>query len=341
MIAIRVDGNPQIATGHVMRGLSIANGLKKAGHHPLFIVADDISENLLSQSGFQTVNLHSEWNNLESEISKISGIIQQNNITKLIIDTYSVTEKYLFELNKICKVIYIDDQNAFTYPVSAVVNYNLYAEDMTYLQRYAGTKTKLILSPQYAPLREEFQNIEPIHRKTVENILITAGGSDTYNAAGQILQKMLTDNDFQGITIHIVAGKLNPHITELQKLALDNPAIHIHQNVTEMVQLMQSCDLAVTAGGSTMYELCACGIPSVCFSWADNQIPGVEVFSKKGIIPSAGDLRTDKERCIHQILNLLKAYLHDETLRKENTSRMRNVTDGRGVSRLVQEILNL
>ena len=100
MIAIRVDGNPQIATGHVMRCLSIANGLKKTGHPPLFIVADAVSENLLSQSGFPTVNLHSEWNNLESEITKISGIIKQNNITKLIIDTYSVTEKYLFELKE-------------------------------------------------------------------------------------------------------------------------------------------------------------------------------------------------------------------------------------------------
>lgn len=340
MIAIRVDGNPQIATGHVMRCLSIANGLKKSGHTPLFIVADDVSENLLSQTSFQTVNLHSEWDNLESEISQIAAVLQQHKITKLIVDTYFVTENYLSSLEKICPVIYIDDLNLFQYPVSAVVNYNIYAFDIPYPEIYRGTKTKLLLGPQYAPLREEFHNIEPCVRDAVKKILITVGGADRDNIAGKIIQEVTADKRFSRIEFHVVAGRLNPHLEKLREMERLNPLIRIHQNVTEMAQLMQMCDIAVTAGGSTMYELCSCGIPSVCFAWADNQIMSVQAFSNNGIVPYAGDMREDEIRCIQNISVCLNNYMHDKAIRESRSSMMRGITGGDGVFNLVNEVVS-
>ena len=341
MIAIRVDGNPQIATGHVMRCLAIANELKKSGQTPLFIVADDNSEHLLQPSGYQVVNLHTQWNNLDSEISQITTVLRQHKITKIIVDTYFVTETYLSALEDLCPVIYIDDLNLFRYPISVVVNYNIYAFDIPYEVIYRGTKTKLLLGPQYAPLREEFQNIEPCIRDSVQRILITVGGSDRYNIAGKILREITVDERFSGIEFHVVAGRLNPHIADLRELAEVNPLIHIHQNVTEMAKLMQSCDLAVTAGGSTMYELCACGVPSVCFSWADNQLMSVKAFSEKGIVPCAGDMREDEVMVLKEALFLLNEYLHDTPLRKKQTSVMNAVTRGMGVFTLVQEFVSL
>jgi len=341
MIAIRVDGNPQIATGHVMRCLSIANGLKKAGQKPIFIVADDNSEQLIQPYGYPIINLHTEWNNLDSEISQITAVLNQHHITKLIVDTYFVTETYLSSLEKICPVIYIDDLNLFRYPVSAVVNYNIYAFDIPYQEIYQGTKTKLLLGPQYAPLREEFQNLKPCIRDAVRKILITVGGSDRYNIAGKILREVTADERFSGIEFHVVAGRLNPHIAELREMALVNPLIHIHQNVTEMAQLMLSCDLAVTAGGSTMYELCACGIPSVCFAWADNQLMSVKAFSEKGIVPSAGDIRRGEVRCIGKIIECLYGLLGDKELRERRSCLMRDVVDGMGVWNFVREVSEL
>ena len=321
-----------------MRCLALANGLKKAGQTPLFIVADENSEQLLQSSGYRIINLHTQWNNLDSEITQITAVLQQQKITKLIVDTYFVTEKYLSSLEKVCPVIYIDDLNLFQYPVSVVVNYNIYASDIPYQEIYRGIKTKLLLGPQYAPLREEFQNIEPCIRDSVQRILITVGGSDRYNIAGKILQEICVDNRFSGIEFHVVVGKLNPHITELQELAEVNPLIKIHQNVTEMAKLMQSCDLAVTAGGSTMYELCACGIPSVCFSWADNQLMAVKSFSEKGIVPCAGDMRVDEVGCVCGIIECLYELLEDKKMRGERSRLMRRVADGMGVWNFVAAV---
>ena len=324
-----------------MRCLAIANELKKSGQTPLFIVADDNSEHLLQLSGYLIVNLHTQWNNLDYEISQITTVLRQHKITKIIVDTYFVTETYLSALEDLCPVIYIDDLNLFRYPISVVVNYNIYAFDIPYEEIYRGTKTKLLLGPQYAPLREEFQNIEPCIRDTVRKILITVGGSDRYNIAGKILRQITADERFSGIEFHVVAGRLNPHIADLRELAEVNPLIHIHQNVTEMAKLMQSCDLAVTAGGSTMYELCACGVPSVCFSWADNQLMSVRAFSEKGIVPCAGDMGVDEVGCICGIIECLYELVGDGGVREMRSSLMRGVADGMGVWNLVKAVRDI
>jgi len=340
-IAIRVDGNSEIATGHIMRCLAIANGLKKKGHECRFIVADDNSELLLSNLGFPIINLHSAWDHPESELTELTEVILKNRIDKIIVDTYFVTEKYLSAVQKICKVIYIDDLNVFIYPVSIVVNYNLYGLDIPYSDIYQETNTKLLLGPKYAPLREEFQNINPYFRNNVEKILITAGGTDTFNAAGHIIAQVVADDFFKGIEFHVVAGRLNLHIAELKSMAETYPSIVIHQNVQIMSELMLDCDIAVTAGGSTMYELCACGVPSICFSWADNQLPGVKAFSGRGLMESAGDIRGNRETCINTILTHLKEYITNTETRKVHSNNLRKITDGYGAKRLADEILKI
>ncbi len=338
MIGIRVDGNSEIATGHIMRCLAVANGLKASGTECLFIVADDNSERLLSSSGFKIINLHSVWNDLEGEISKLIAVIEDQRIEWLIVDTYFVTEKYLSALEEVCRVIYIDDLNAFRYPVSVLINYNLYALEIPYSKIYAGTKTRLLISPKYAPLRSEFQNIHPHFRENVKKILITAGGVDTYNAAGEILRKIVDDDFFDGIEFHIVAGRLNSHIGELESISKKYPNVIIHKSVERMSELMCDCDVAVTAGGTTLYELCACGLPSICFSWADNQIQAVSVFTKTGLMIGAGDIRDNTYECVSKIFDGLKMYCGDSDMRVRCGERLMGVVDGEGAGRICDAI---
>ena len=54
---------------------------------------------------------------------------------------------------------------------------------------------------------------------------------------------------------------------------------------------MKKVDVAISAGGTTLYELCACGTPTISYSFADNQLNNVKQFDEDGIIPYAGDVR--------------------------------------------------
>ena len=341
MIGIRVDANNEIATGHVMRCLSIAFGIKKADKECFFITADENAKEILAPYGFEVICLNSQWNDLNKETEKLVEVIREFNIDKLIIDSYFVTPQYLKRLMIYTKVIYIDDMNFFKYPVSMVINYNSYYEIFLYPVIYANTETELLLGCEFAPLREEFSLVKPLYRNKVKKVLISTGGTDKFNLAGKLLNGIKEKKLFRGIEFHVVVGTLNPNFGYLLNLSDRNVSIVLHKNVKSMSKLMISCDIAITAGGSTMYELCACGIPTICFSFADNQLYGVRKFANDGIMAYAGDIRDSEGRCILNLIDYIEEYIRNANERKKKSVRMRKKVDGNGVKRIVKAIIDL
>ena len=104
------------------------------------------------------------------------------------------------------------------------------------------------------------------------DILITTGGGDKDNIAGQILRE-LCEHSLAEVPVryHLVIGKFNPNRDRLEQYASEHNSVTLHSDVKDMAGLMTACQLAVTAGGTTIYELSVLGVPFVCFSYAENQ----------------------------------------------------------------------
>ena len=315
MLYIRVDGNAEIGTGHVMRCLSIASKERNSGGECVFITADFEMIPVIEEQGFSTICLNSTWNDLDSEIKMMEDLVNRLDIMKLLIDSYYATFNYLAYLNMLTYLVYIDDLDAFNYPCSELINYNIYADKLSYPSRYPNTK--LLLGPKYAPLRMEFMNLPA---RTVQNevksILVTTGGNDVYFIAGQLVEQMQRCSILQKLHINIVAGRFNKRMAELQELSIKHMNVTVHVNPDSMAELMHSCDIAVSAGGITLYELCACGTPTVVFSIADNQIAAVSAFSE-GYMLGSGDYRDDEDNFISQIMKNLTRLAGDYKLRME------------------------
>jgi len=341
MIGIRVDANKEIATGHVMRCLSMAFGFKSVGIDCVFITADEFATQIVASRGYEVICLNSQWDELDKETKRLVEVIQEYKIDKLIIDSYYVTAQYLQRLRAHTKVIYIDDMNFFQYPVAMVINYNIYYEIFSYPEIYKNTETQLLLGCRYAPLREEFKSVNPTYRELVKKILVTTGGTDQYNVAGKVITRIVEEDLFQGIEFHVVLGSLNSNFNYLKELSDRCPSIVLHQNVKVMSELMISCDIAITAGGSTMYELCACGVPTISLSFADNQLYGVESFSKEGIMAYAGDIRNNEEECIDNLIDNIKKYNASPVVRGKKAISMQEKVDGTGINRIVKAVVNL
>lgn len=127
MIAIRVEANEYIASGHVMRCLSIADALFSLDEDVVFITADDNAKQVIDKRGFDAIILNSDWNDKEGELGSLIPEIEKLKPGILLIDSYQVTERYLTELHRKVKTAYIDDPNAFDYPTDIVINYSIYA----------------------------------------------------------------------------------------------------------------------------------------------------------------------------------------------------------------------
>lgn len=341
-VYIRVDGNRVIATGHVMRCISVASELVAQGIEVVFIVADDESGNLIKSKGFDILCLNSVWNQLDVETDKMCRLIIEHQIQVLLIDSYYVTRDYLQNLSALTKVFYIDDLNRFIYPVYAVINYSIYADEIDYIRRYAeqGLKTKFYLGCKYTPLRSEFDDISCIVHKKVENILITTGGTDQYNVAGYVADRIARDSYFDKIMIHIVSGIYNLNKDSLYQLAENKPNIIVHDNISNMAELMKSCDIAITAGGTTLYELCACAVPTIAVMVADNQIDNTRRFCQEKLLKFAGDIRTDRGKVIENVIAAIKKFVENEEERAFYSSKMKAKCISGGNKRIAQLLNN-
>ena len=178
-------------------------------------------------------------------------------------------------------------------------------------------------------------------QEEVKNVLITTGGSDKYNLAGQVLGKVLAEEKTKALQYHVVSGVFNPHLPELKKLEGEYENVHICTNVTKMSELMRKCDVAISAAGSTMYELCAVGVPILSFSFVDNQERIVQTFADKGLVHFGGDYLQDGEKMVAELAKKLCELVDSKELRQCYSEKARLLVDGKGAERIADSLRNL
>lgn len=340
-ICIRVDGNEIIATGHVMRCLSVAEQLRKKGAQVLFVLADMRPASMIEDKGFEYHVLDSVWNRMDSETEKFCHFIQNNSINTILLDSYYVTKEYLEGISKIARVCYIDDLDKFIYPVHTLINYSL-QYDRNYEERYAevGMSTRFLLGGKYAPLREEFKYESFIIKNQVEKVLITTGGTDQLNMTFKLLALFLDDPRLRNLEYNVIVGKFNDNKIKLKELSKKIPNIIIHENISNMSYWMRACDVAVTAAGTTTFELSACGIPSICFEVADNQM-GARLWEQRGYMFYAGNAFMQQEECLNTCRSKLLELCENDCLRKKMSTRMQELVDGLGAIRIADYLIKL
>lgn len=341
MIYIRADANKRIGTGHIMRCLSIGKFLEKRGKEVCFLVADESGVSLVRDFNVPYKVLNSVWNQLEQEIPFVTKILSENQAEAILVDSYYVTEHYLFCLRQFVKVIFIDDLNMFYYPCDVLINYAIYANDLQYDKFYRDVK--LLLGCEYAPLRKEFSGVLPKNiRENVQDVLILTGGTDPYHFALNFAKSIVKRKSAKTLPekYHIICGRYHPDIEELKELSIIHEELAVYEHVMYLDQFMTKMDVAVSAGGVTLYELCACGVPTVSYILADNQIKNVLKFDEIGLIENSGDVRLP-EYDFDRLLDMVTKLSLNKEKRESISEKMQILIDGNGVNRITDLICNM
>lgn len=345
-VIIRADGNREIAMGHMMRCLSIAEALRDAGAQVRFVTAGDETRDLIASRGFSHSILYTSFRDMEDELPALRRLVDDWQAGRILVDSYFVTQRYMRELGAWAETAYVDDLGEPVWPVDMLINYNIYGAELPYAAWYrkAGIPLpkRMLLGCGYAPLRREFVGQAACApRDFVRDVLITTGGGDAANAAealcGGILQEA-RQGMHAGIRYHVVCGPFSQQKERLRALARAHPMFCIHENVTNMSELMRSCDIAVSAAGSTMYELCSMRIPAVCFYFAENQKKMAACFGRTTEIQNAGNITEARERVLDRLLDRLRELEQDGALRERIRKQMGALTDGRGAGRIAEAL---
>lgn len=332
MVYFRVDGNSVIGLGHVMRCISIAEAAKKYGCDSTFIISDESSRDIITSYGFKTLILGTNWKKLDEEIPIIQKIIRKRQIKNLLIDSYLITSNYIDSLP--CHTMYIDDFVNDVFPVNALICYAAYWEQLKIKSKYK--KAELLLGPSYTPLRKEFTNVgKKVINKNIQKVLLLSGGTNPDSIIERISKILVNNTDF---LITIVCGSFSNTYSKLYDLYKDNWKVNIINSTTDMLSLMKDADLTITAGGTTMYELCVCGTPAISYSVAVNQLRNVRYFNENGYISYIGDSKNQELE--QNLIRAISSYSNRE-IRLEKSHRMQTLIDGFGAHRIVKIMIKL
>ena len=341
-VYIRVDGNEIIATGHVMRCLSIAEQIRKLGIEVIFVTADDRPCSLIESRGFKIDILGTMWNDLDRETQILCSYVKQHKVQVILVDSYFVTKDYLQNLLQYTTIIYIDDLYRFAYPVHTLIHYGAFTDIGRYIDLYESTQERpgFLIGGRYVPLRDEFAGQTFTVRPQIGRVLITTGGTDQLNVAGSLLKSVMQNEALKELEYHVIIGCFNKNKDMLYALAEKYPRhIDLHEDVKNMAEWMRHCDVAISAAGTTTYELCACGIPSICLEVADNQ-KGAKVWEENGYMLYAGNAGKNKAECIRRCEEALLWYQTHYEARADMSVRMQSLIDGYGAKRIAEYIDN-
>lgn len=350
MIFFRADGNSDIGSGHIMRCLSIADAGSIENHQSLFITADKSFNCTIKNRGYENIVLNSDYKKLFLDLPLIEKLIVEYCPSAFFVDSYYVSKDYLFRLRVLCQknkcqLVYIDDILAFPYSCDILLNYNIYGDDKRniYKNMYKLNKEtvpRMLLGSSYAPLRKEFDNLPRRKvKKFVKDVLISTGGSDSEHIALKLAKYIVKNNEKLFVYhFHFIIGTMNNDKIIIEKLVKNTSNITLHADVRFMSVLMQQSDLAISAAGSTLYELCAAQTPTITYILADNQIMGAEGFVSRDVMQCVGDARelgdSLPEKLISAMLNLAERY----EKRVRISQLQRKIVDGKGAHRIIEEI---
>lgn len=307
VIVFRVDASLDMGTGHIMRCLTLADALQKAGHDCHFICREH-EGNLLSairQHSFASTTLpmtaerdnslaHSHWLGAKQaqDAEQCIAWLADNPefaVDWLIVDHYGLDKAWEQRLRPYAKrLMVIDDLADRPHDCDILLDQNLGREYSDY-NGLVPTYCQRLISPQYALLRPEFAELREysLQRRQVnpqlKKLLISLGGVDKDNVTGQVLTALKGAELPRDIDITVVMGATAPHLADVQAKAKQlSWQTEVVVNVSNMAQRMADADLAIGAAGSTSWERCCLGLPTLMLVLADNQREIAQFLQKTG-----------------------------------------------------------
>ncbi len=340
----RADASPQIGWGHLMRCLALAQAWQLEGGHAIILshCESDALRKHITDAGIEFMPVadpHPDSQDLETTLevlrTRSSGTI--GNPAWLVLDGYHFDPVYQQAVRaEGYHLLVIDDlANLPAYHADILLNQNLGAEKLKY---NCDPDTTLLLGSRYTLLRQEFLAWRGWKREipdTAHKILVTMGGSDPGNMTLKVI-RALGQVKMGGLEVVIIVGGSNPHHEVLQS-ASRNPQlkIRLERDISKMPELMSWADVAVTAGGSTCWELVFMTVPSLVMSIAENQLGVVNQLEALGI---AVNLGWHQQVTSNQIAKSLKNLLTSSEMRRAIAQQCHAQVDGDGIDRVLSHI---
>ncbi len=329
-VLFRLDSGGQFGLGHIMRSKALADAFVKIEQDGARI-----------ESTFAVKKIHAIQDVIPHQLifldTEEEFVCLANFYDIIIIDHYDYTTDLFLQLSTIKKSILVvldDECNRGNLYADIVVNPGINPTVNALAQEYkkVAAKAKLLLGAEYVLLRAFFNQLENQPLEQRQSIIITFGGSDITRLTIPVL-KAIKNSILKKHTIIVVTADGYQHLDEIKKFCFQQHFIHKH-NVENMAALFSTAKFAISAAGSTVFELACCGVPAVFAVVADNQFISVKEQSKYGWC-SVIDCR-EKNKADELVLTAEKMIIQLPLQQLSQTAS--SLIDGKGAERVARFI---
>ncbi len=358
-ITIRVDASSLMGSGHVMRCIALGDTFAENGSEVSFICREleghlcDFMEN----RGLKVYRLPPPKKTLSKEIGSIrhkdwlgvpleEDCMQTEEILRtiptpdwLILDHYALDVKWEnFVRRYVRKILVIDDLADRAHDCDILLDQNVSESHANIYQQLTPKNCEIILGPRYSLLRSEFRKKRSTMRQRdgkIKRILISFGMIDQTNETFKTL-KVIESLQEKNFSCDVVVGQQNWHKNEIENFCKQLPHTRFHFQVDYLSELIAAADLAIGASGSTHWERCCLGLPSLLISVAFNQ----ESIGKTSQENGTGIyLGTSEEVTSERIANEIKNLFTDSKRMLDLSRNAKAIVDGEGALRVYDRML--
>ena len=351
----RVDSSLQIGSGHVVRCLTLATELKKRGFNCKFICRNHKNNfiKIIKEEGFEVVSLplnykkkfkknikssslkYVNWigSNWIDDAKQTINILKSEKVDWLIIDHYGIDYKWQQKLRSHTKkIMVIDDLANRKHDCDLLLDQNLIAD---YRNRYKNLLPKncsTLLGPEFALLQNNYKKLHlsaPSRRGPVKRILVYFGATGKEKLTEKALLAFLQLNR-KDIILDVVLSSHSLQVKIAKKFTKKFKNINVHIGLKSLANLILKADLALGACGSTSWERCCLGLPSIVVTIADNQKPIAKELHIKGIVRYLGHFNNITQNLIY---NEFRSFINQDIEAWSDACKL--VTDGLGTRKVV------
>ncbi len=335
-ILIRADASPEIGTGHAMRCLALAQAWSDQGGRAVFAMVESTSaiRERIAAEHFEVVEIAAAAGSSQDSES-LRRYAEEQHASWIVLDGYRFDAEYHQGVREgPSKVLSIDDDGRCSeFGSDLILNQNVTASPAMYAGR---AESRLLLGPRYALLRREFVVLRG-HNRTIppsaKSALVTLGGNTQVDVAQAVLAA-LAKTELPEMTVTFVVGGSSPFLNFVQPTT-GCPRVTFARNPPNMAELMASADIAISASGSTCWELCFLGVPSLLIDVAPNQRPIARALDAGGYAIHAGAGGHVSEK---KLSDQFRELAMSQELRGHLSERCLGLVDGRGARRVVSAL---
>jgi UDP-2,4-diacetamido-2,4,6-trideoxy-beta-L-altropyranose hydrolase len=339
LLILRADASAASGTGHMMRVLALAQAWRDLGGRGRWLVVT-APDDLLAQIEREGISVQRLSNAGDAEDAGcIRDALTSDQSAAAVVDGEAFDSEYLDALSGVGRrVLLIDDMaERPRYPTAFVLNQNAHAERVQYP---ADSTSRFLLGLRYVLLRREFVSSPPVRTipTVARHVLVTFGGADptrmtsrTVGALRRIPAALRGD-----LSVRVIVGPANPEWSAIAAMAADpdiGMRIEVKRAVTDMPSHMAWADLAITSGGSTVWELARTGCPSLVI-----ETTPVERLLATGLARAGLFARLGPETHIDEglLADEITTRAEDVAWRSEMSALGMRLVDGDGARRVVE-----